>query len=532
VRTGYVQLQNSEMVHQADAKSVGRPNLSEAAEVILVARGPSSSPDLEADVHSLSSSRASDRRYVTRAEFSDNYGADPGDLERIEAFANNHGLTVAAVSPAQRVVRLVGTLADLAKAFDVQFAIYRSSLGSYRGYAGSIHVPAELSPLVTGVFGLSNRQIARPQFQKPATSRGRVGVRPTAAGITQTYTPDEVAKLYNFPAELTGEGQCIGILEFGGGFKQVDLNAYFKSLGISVPNVVAVSVGGAYNRPVPGPNSPDDEVNLDIEVVGAIAPLARIVVYFAPNTTAGWIRAVNAAIHDSYHKPSVISISWGGNENTWSRAAIHVLNHQFMVAAALGITVCAAAGDQGFRGPGESGPKANVFFPASSPYVLACGGTRLDSLGGKISAETVWNDGPTSATGGGVSAVFPVPSWQRDASVPPSVNSPHLPGRGVPDVAGNADPNTGYRIRSDGQDFAIGGTSAVAPLWAALVALINQKLGTPIGFVSPLLYSQGVTGFNDVLTGNNGTGGYSAGPGWDACTGWGSPDGSTLCDLL
>ena len=351
----------------------------------------------------------------------------------------------------------------------------------------------------------------------------------------QSYTPNEVASLYSFPTDVDGSGMCIGILEFGGGFNMSDLNTYFQSLGLASPQVVAVSVGGVVNLPIPGPNSPDDEVMLDIEVVGAIAPRAQIVVYFAPNTNLGWWRAINAAITDSYHNPSVISISWGGPENSWNPAVIDAINYEFQIAATLGITICTAAGDQGFTDGGIPASQAHVDFPASSPYVLSCGGTRLQSSDGKVVAESVWNDLPMNgATGGGVSAVFPVPSYQTGAHVPPSVNPSGAQGRGVPDVAGDADPNTGYRIRVDGQDAVIGGTSAVAPLWAALVALINQKLGSRLGFVNSLLYSQGLAGkgFTDIVKGDNGKGGYAAGPGWDACTGLGTPDGTTLSELL
>jgi len=196
------------------------------------------------------------------------------------------------------------------------------------------------------------------------------------------------------------------------------------------------------------------------------------------------------------------------------------------------VTVCAAAGDSG-SGDGLPGKAAHVDFPASSPHVLACGGTRLESTAGTVSAETVWNEGPSSATGGGVSAFFALPSYQSDANVrPPSANPPHRIGRGVPDVAGDADPETGYRIRVDGSEFIIGGTSAVAPLWAGLVALVNEKLGTPAGFVNPALYAQGSAAgaFRDITTGGNGA--YDATPGWDPCTGWGSPDGTALVDAL
>ncbi|MGC1405338.1 MAG: peptidase S53, partial [Candidatus Dormiibacterota bacterium] len=173
--------------------------------------------------------------------------------------------------------------------------------------------------------------------------------------------------------------------------------------------------------------------------------------------------------------------------------------------------------------------QANVDFPASSPHVLACGGTRLTSSGNLISAEVVWNDGPGGgATGGGVSAEFALPSWQAGAHVPPSADPGHKSGRGVPDVCGDADPESGYQVLVDGQSTVFGGTSAVAPLWAALLVRCAQALGRNPGYLNPILYqtleAEGVT--RDITNGNNGA--YKAGPGWDPCTGWGSPDGTKL----
>jgi kumamolisin len=212
----------------------------------------------------------------------------------------------------------------------------------------------------------------------------------------------------------------------------------------------------------------------------------------------------------------------------------------FQAAATLGINVCCASGDNG-SSDGVGDGLAHVDFPSSSPHALACGGTRLeatfDALSNQYvqSSEVVWNDDPTaSATGGGVSDVFALPDWQASAHIPPSVNDQHS-GRGVPDVAGNADPDTGYRVRVDGQNVVYGGTSAVAPLWAGLIALLNQQLGQSVGFLNPILYSNAdffaqVNALQDVTSGNNGS--YSAQQGWDACTGLGSPDGTNLLDAL
>jgi kumamolisin len=296
--------------------------------------------------------------------------------------------------------------------------------------------------------------------------------------------------------------------------------------------VTTVRVDGGNNTPTGDPNGADAEVLLDLEVAGAIAPGAHLAVYFAPNTDQGFVDAVSTAVHDRQNAPSVISISWGGPESSWTAQAQQALDQAFADAASLGVTVCVACGDNGASDGVDDG-SAHVDFPASSPHALACGGTRLESGGGTISTETVWNDAGHGATGGGVSQTFPLPSWQKDAGVPASINSGGLVGRGVPDVAGDADPATGYQVDVDGQQAIIGGTSAVAPLWASLLALVNQQLGTPVGFLNPLLYSRlaGTDALRDITNGDNGTGGspgYSAGTGWDACTGLGSPDGQAL----
>jgi kumamolisin len=332
---------------------------------------------------------------------------------------------------------------------------------------------------------------------------------------------------------VDGTGECIGIIELSGGYKTSDLKAYFSGLGLKTPSVSSVSVDGGKNSPSGDANGADGEVMLDIEIAGAVAPGAKIVVYFCPNTSQGFLDAITQAVHDTVNKPSVISISWGGPESGWTAQAMEQFDQAFQDAAAVGITVCIAAGDQGSSdGAGDS--LAHVDFPASSPNALACGGTTLDASTSKIISEVVWNDSSSGggATGGGISDQFPLPSYQQGAGVPPSANSGGKVGRGVPDVAGNADPDTGYEIRVDGSSVVAGGTSAVAPLWAGLVARLNQALGKPVGFLNPNLYGpvhQAGT-FRDITSGNNGA--YSAGPGWDACTGWGVAIGAKLLAAL
>jgi kumamolisin len=336
--------------------------------------------------------------------------------------------------------------------------------------------------------------------------------------------------LYQFPPKASAAGQTIGIIELGGGYRTADLTAYFKALGQKTPNVSAVLVDGGKNSPS-NANSADGEVMLDIEVAAAVAPGANIVVYFAPNTDQGFIDAIATAIHDTKNKPSVISISWGAAEAGWTAQSMAALDAACQSAAALGITVTVAAGDNGST-DGVTGGQNHVDFPASSPHVLACGGTKLIGSGNTITSEVVWNEltNNEGATGGGVSNVFPLPSWQSGAGVPKPTNS--TGGRGVPDVAGDADPSTGYAIRVDGKNMVIGGTSAVAPLWAGLIAVANAQNGKSAGFIQPAIYSaKGKAGFNDITSGTNYTGtpvGFSARAGWDACTGLGSPVGTKL----
>src|SRR5208283_856107 len=344
----------------------------------------------------------------------------------------------------------------------------------------------------------------------------------------------QVAKLYDYPASVNGQGQCIAIIELGGGYKTSDLKTYFQQLGIKEPQISAISVGGAHNSPGGGVNGPDGEVMLDIEVAGSVAPGAKIAVYFCKNTDAGFLQGITTAIHDNVRNPSVVSISWGGPEASWTTQAMTAYDQAFQAAGALGVTVTVAAGDDG-SSDGVKDGLAHVDFPASSPNVLACGGTRLIGSGQTITSETVWNDGASGgATGGGISAFFiPPPAWQSNVNLPASANPGAKPGRGVPDVAGDADPVTGYQVRVDGHNTVIGGTSAVAPLWAGLVALLNQSLGNSVGYLNPWLYTkaESISGaIHDITSGNNGA--YQAGAGWDACTGLGSADGAKIQGAL
>ncbi len=475
------------------------------------------------------------RTYVSREEYAAKHGADPADIDRIERFAREHGLVVVASSPARRSVFLSGTALQFEAAFGTKIEHYECDGSTYRGRTGKLTAPADIADLIEGVFGIDNRPVARPHFQRRSSAVA------TGQAANASFTPPQLAKLYDFPADADGSGQCIALIELGGGYRAADITAYFRELGLATPKVTTVRIDGATNHPT-NANSADGEVMLDIEVAAAVAPKAHIAVYFAPNTDKGFLDAITMAIHDNVNKPSVLSISWGNPEKNWTKQAMTSFDAAFQTAAVLGVTICAAAGD---AGSGDENPDqlaqlgaapdglAHADFPASSPFALGCGGTKLAASGGKIASEAVWNEDPKrSATGGGVSDAFPLPSYQAGAGVPASANPGKHKGRGVPDVSGDADPASGYLTRVDGEEGVIGGTSAVAPLWAGLVALCNQKLSAPAGFINPLLYGPGggKAVCRDITQGNNGA--YQAKAGWDPCTGWGSPEGTKLLALL
>ncbi|MGI8762277.1 MAG: S53 family peptidase [Jatrophihabitantaceae bacterium] len=450
-------------------------------------------------------------------------GADPADVTAVTDTLTALGLQITSADAASRLVRVHGSAEDMARVFGTRLEQTTSRAPDGRSVAhrqrtGSLSVPAQLDGIVIAVLGLDDRPQARAQFRIAA-----------AGSVSTSYTPLQLGEIYRFPANTDGAGQAIAIIELGGGYAQADLDAYFAGLGITGPAVTAAGVDGASNQAGKDPRGADGEVLLDIEVAGALAPRAAFTVYFAPNTDAGFVDAVSAAVHAT-PSPTAISISWGQSEDAWTAQARTALDSVFADAVTLGIAVTAAAGDNG-SSDGVGDGKNHADFPASSPHVLGCGGTTLhaDASSGAVSSETVWNDGSTGgATGGGVSDVFAQPQWQAGAGVPHT-------GRGVPDVAANADPQTGYQVRVDGSDLVIGGTSAVAPLWAALAARLAQATGAGLGPFATRLY-QGVTaghttsGFRDITSGNNGS--FTAGSGWDACTGLGVPDGTALLAQL
>ncbi|HET9101034.1 MAG TPA: S53 family peptidase [Acidobacteriaceae bacterium] len=463
-------------------------------------------------------------RHVSRREFADKYAASAEAFDQLRRFAEQHGLSVdaGASSLDRRTLVLTGTAAQMQQAFGVELQQVEHGGRHYRIHQQPPTMPQNCASMVDAVLGLDTRPQAQSHLRKLKDLR-------PAAAVAQSYLPRQVAEFYSFPTDVDGSGETIGILELGGGFTTTDIQQYFQNQNIAPPQVVAVSVDGGTNSPT-NPSGADSEVMLDIEVAASVAPAAKIAVYFAPNTDQGFVDALTTAIHDTINHPSVISISWGGPESNWTQQAIKALDDACQSAAALGVSITVASGDSG-SSDGVSDGANHVDFPASSPHVLACGGTKITASGTKLTHEVVWNDEAQSggATGGGVSTVFALPSWQQNANVSGATNGGN--GRGVPDVAGDAAPETGYSIEVDGQTEVVGGTSAVAPLWAGLIALLNQKLGKPVGFLNPQIYPLlGSVAFRDITRGTNGA--YKAGTGWDACTGLGSPVGTTLATKL
>lgn len=442
------------------------------------------------------------------------------DIAKVEAFATEAGLHIVSIHPERRLIKLSGNARTVQQAFRTTLGRYQGEKQEFRGRAGMLSLPEDLIPIVEAVLGLDTRPAAQ----------SRIAYRDKAAEGT-SFLPNQVAGFYNVPESMTGAGECIALIELGGGFTAADNNAAFHAMGLTPPQVIAVNVDNGANKPLPDDGA-DGEVALDIQVAGGVAPGATLAVYFTPNTDAGFVDAISMAAHDTTNKPSVMSISWGSPESNYTTQSLAAMTSALQDAATLGLSVFVAAGDN-LATDGVTDGKAHVDFPASSPWAIGCGGTFITVKSGKITAETVWNRG-TSGTGGGISDVYPVPAFQAGAPLPPSYNA-GLQGRGVPDVACVADPNSGYEIIVNGQQEVVGGTSAAAPFWAGLTALINQHAGTPAGFFLPALYKNaGLT--RDITSGNNQPAdspvGYKAGKGWDACTGLGVPDGNSLINAL
>jgi kumamolisin len=519
------QLEGSELRPALGARPLGPANETDTLSVTIVLRRRPDGPPVPAPEHYHTP--PSQRPRLTEQAFAARYGADPAEIERVAAFARSHGLTVDETNAARRTVVVSGDVAQFNRAFNVTLQNYehevvRSARSGrqterYRGYDGFIHLPADLAGVVVGVFGLDNRRITKRNAADPP------GTSPIAI--------NNATKLYDFPPNPAA-GQTIAIFSEGG-YLASDITANF---GVDPPSVIDV--------PVDAPNGgfADPETTQDIFIAASAAPGAQIAVYFTTYSQQGWVDLLTRVIHPSPGDPrcSVLSSSFYVSDGddaatllaegvpiSWITAVTQV----FEDAAIQNVTICIASGDTGAQSKRFDG-KAHVQYPGSDPWVLAVGGTTIGS-----SDEWAWNDN-TGASGGGVSDNFPPPWYQTDANVPVSVNDGHR-GRGVPDVSANGSPNSGYPFILGGGAGLANGTSASAPLWAGLIAVLNGALDQSVGFINPVIYALNGAGFHDILpepgAADNsflGVSGYPVTPGWDAVTGWGSPRGVALLNGL
>lgn len=543
---------------------------------------------------------------VTRQELATRYGASQDDADAVQRWAAQQGLSVSRVDLGRRQMHVVGSVGAMARAFDTKLSMYKHARTGteFRCPEADIKIPKALESVITGVFGLNDMPVVVRHATRPVRTLGHrqaANVDPKHR-FPGSFYPHEVAKLYDFPP-TRGAGQRVAVLEFGGGFDPAVLADYFTNT-IGLPTSPTVNAIPVLGKTMDVQDPATGEVYLDIEIIGAMAPQARIDVYFAPWSGEGYLNAIEQAIHNDDY--AAVSISYGLDEDLRGTASFpgwpllnQNLDEAFRDATAVGIPVFVSTGDQGsssLRGLLPDGQTeitvfsktAHAGYPATSPYATAVGGTMLYVENGAVK-EVVWNElgdvqqgqfyGQSGkpqegrfylggATGGGVSDRYKtVPSYQSNAGIKPqSANDASATGRAVPDVAGNAGSTTGYLVsQPPGSQFPIapvGGTSASAPMWAALMACVRESLDktfngkVPVFFFNDFVYAEGKTGaFRDIVggrefsvdaqgflqpgpfiaTGNNRStqaNGYQASAGYDLCTGWGSPNGVQLLKQL
>ena len=493
---------------------IGFPDPKEKIEVRAHSTPTYPSDDILSEMAIALSDDISSREYLIRSDLEEYFGIPEADLDEIKCYFEEFGISIKDVSRLARNILLEGELASFEEAFHTQIGIYKNhQKKTYLNYSGYLYLPPNLASKFLWIRGINpeyhteRRNPTKPMDDPNSSNADNLG-----------YNPLLLAKAYNFPKELTGRGQCIGIVELGGKFLKSDLTKFCRTNKIRTPRVV--EVGDLFGTDQLANNA---EVTLDTQVVAALAQKAKIVIYNAHNI----VDAMNLVLCDNENRPNVISISWAASENFYQRERILELNHAFFLASLLGITIVGASGDDGALNLQRT---PNVSLPASHPLVLACGGTMLEIEEEKIKWEAVWNErGGQSASGGGFSKLYPRPQYQYDTLS--KYFSSYDFGRGVPDVAANAGIKNGYTIFFNGKQGPIGGTSASTPLWASLIALLNEGIGKNLGFVNNLLFPLSCTNaFNQILYGNNQV--FNAGPGWNPCTGLGSPNGEEILNEL
>ena len=528
-------------------------DLSRRAELTLVLRSRGSEEEWRTLVAELTSGLPGNRRYLTRAELARKWGASPEDIEAVRKFAIKHRLKVVSADGPRRCIVVSGSLQQLGRAFDVEFHAVDHPLGTFHSHRKAPRVPKTIHAIVECILGLENLPVAETHALSAAKGSG--------------MDRRALLEAYAIPRHLRGKGQCVAVIELGGGFHKRDWIAYFKQLGLAPPRLHRRGIGGVKNKPAPPsmirkfvealpttrfkPGEPHTvtgnpredawvmwtiETTMDLDLVGTIAPETSILLVQTSNDLQGQYHAVTSVITDAKNAPSVLSCSWGGLEPGQAPLFMRALDRWFQSAAVLGMTVCCSSGDAGDGTANHQSPGTfTIQFPASSPHVLACGGTTLHP---KAGTEVAWKQmqcGRPIASGGGFSDFFPLPSWQRAAGInardwiPRGAGSGK--GRAIPDIAAKANMEQGYSIVVGGVEYPAGGTSAAAPLWAGAAAILNEGLNVRIGSLNALLYDGSLrSGLRDIVAGNTGV--FRAGKGWDACTGWGSPRVEALLRIL
>ncbi|MEM1322306.1 MAG: S53 family peptidase [Bacteroidota bacterium] len=497
------------------ATPIGHPDPQQVLDLSIYLRPQQTNPQVQQKLSALIYQAPHERTYLNRKELAANFGASTEDMNALTQYFEGCSIKVVKKDDLAKMIALKGSVSNFEKAFNITLSVFQGpNQMTYLAYQGSLYLPAILQPMVTRVTGLVEPM--KTEYRLPTRNTQAEADGATAA--IGGYSPTEVAQAYNFPEKLTGKGQCIGIIELGGKAKESDFKAFFKKNGIKEPKIV--TVGQPLSTKVNLLNN--TEVTMDVQVAGAIAPNATLVIYYA-NTI---VDAMKLVISDDKNKPTVVSCSWAGPESNYNSMQVAEMSQLFYEAALLGITVIAASGDHGAY---FSSKTPNVALPSSHPYVIGSGGTIIDINDGKISSEVVWNEyGGQVASGGGFSSLFQQPYYQRAAVAA----YPYQKGstRGVPDVAADAGMKSGYQVIFNGKEEVIGGTSASTPVWAALIALLNEGLGYNLGFANAMLYEFAGRGFRQIVSGNNNY--YQAAKYWNPCTGLGSPDGQALLDLF
>ena len=492
-------------------------------------RNPSGLDSLLGDIYDPSSPQY--HQYLTPDQFNQLFAPTSDQVQQVVSYLQSQGMTITSVAPNNLLIDATATVSQVQQTFSVQINTYQAGNHTFYANATSPSVPTSISQLITSIGGLDNSVQYHPLYQKVIRHIQNQGF---ALATPAGFGPKELSGAYNAaPLQSTGvqgDNQTVAFFELDG-YQSSDVAQYFQNYGLAKPNISSVLVDGFSGTPGQGAI----EVELDMEVVGALAPHAKQIVYEGPNTTQGLNDTYNKIVHDN--KAHIVSISWGLCENYSGAAELHTLDTIFKQGAAQGITFFAAAGDSGAYDCGDG--NLGVDSPASDPYVTGVGGTNLQLNTGAYGSESVWSNpsdtqrSPNGAGGGGgVSNTFAHPSWQTGPGV-------QMGNREVPDVSADADPATGYAtyctVTNAGCPstgwITIGGTSAAAPLWAGSMTLIDQYLQSQgkavVGSANPVLYGlfntqQQLPAFHDVTSGNNLH--YNAGPGYDMASGIGSPN--------